>query len=411
MRWPAQPKTKTRRIFKMKNTRMTLLALSIFGLWLIAGTSVEGFSFVSSNHRSAVNCSNIDYTPCTCEENRVVCDKVLIKNVKATFSKIPAHDLAGLRFTLSPSEMEPIPDDFLGKTRISGDLVMLCVKNKRLKVSPKAFQLSALGITRVFIDGCDFGQQTNFSYMSGFRNMMALVIKNSTNFKSFKGLPSQSAFTYLYITHSRGFEGLNQDTVALPALKVFYLNFNQLNDATTGKIFKSLAASSLNSLTEIRLDNNKLTKIPEMISSLSQLEQIDLGFNEITVIAKNSLPRNNTAKGLTFSLQRNPIKTIEPGAFGGSIGSGAHVKLEDIRLTRLDSKIFRPMLERMEIRAKNVLGKTPLLFIGNNPIQCDCHLAWLVRDNRNLLKHIEGGKCNDSTELLDLKAADFIRCK
>lgn len=32
MRWPAQPKTKTRRIFKMKNTRMTLLAL--FGLWV-----------------------------------------------------------------------------------------------------------------------------------------------------------------------------------------------------------------------------------------------------------------------------------------------------------------------------------------------------------------------------------------
>ena len=46
-----------------------------------------------------------------------------------------------------------------------------------------------------------------------------------------------------------------------------------------------------------------------------------------------------------------------------------------------------------------------------DPIKCDCHLAWLVRDNRNLLNYIEGAKCSDSKNVVDLKAQDFIRCK
>jgi hypothetical protein len=272
--------------------------------------------------------------------------------------------------------------------------------------------------------------------MSRFNHMMALVIKNSKNFKSFKGLPSQStALSYLYVTHSRGFEALAPDAVALPALRVLYLNFNQLNDASAAKLFKALAGSSTDSLTEIRLDENKLTKIPDAIKSLAKLEQLELGFNEIAVISKNSLPVNNTGtNGLAFSLQKNPIATIEPGAFGGNIGNSNYVKLQDIQLTQLDPKIFKPVLQRMLIRSKKVLGRTPFLYLGNSQlsqtfigsfyyefklisliytdaIKCDCHLAWLVRDNRNLLNYIEGAKCSDSRELIDLKADDFVRCK
>jgi hypothetical protein len=331
---------------------------------------VAGFTFTSNNQRSDMNCSNVDYTPCTCDENNMVaCDKVAVKTLRSAFAKMPAHDLTGLKLTLSPAEKDVIPDDFLGPMNLAGDLIIYCLQNKRLRVSQKAFQRSADTITRVFVDGCDLGQQPNLSFMSRFHHMMALVIKNSKNFKSFKGLPDRSpSLSYLYVTHSRGFEALAADAVALPALKVLYLNFNQLDDAAAAKMFKSLAASSVDSLREIRLDENKLTRIPDMIASLTKLEQLELGFNEIAVISRNSLPVNNTGNGLAFSLQKNPIETIEPGAFGGNIGNGNYVKLQDIRLTRLDPKIFKPVLQRMLIRSKKVLGRNPFLYLGNSEL-------------------------------------------
>ncbi|XP_046648341.1 oplophorus-luciferin 2-monooxygenase non-catalytic subunit-like [Daphnia pulicaria] len=389
-------------------------AIALFALLFAAINSTAGFTFTSNNQRSDLNCSNVDYSPCTCDENSMVaCDQIPIKTLRSAFAKMAAHDLTGLKLTLSPAEKDLIPDDFLGQMNLAGDLIIYCRDSKRLRVSQKAFQHSAATITRVFIDGCDLGQQPNLSFMSRFNHMMALVIKNSKNFKSFKGLPSQStALSYLYVTHSRGFEALAPDAVALPALRVLYLNFNQLNDASAAKLFKALAGSSVDSLTEIRLDENKLTKIPDAIKSLAKLEQLELGFNEIAVISKNSLPVNNTGtNGLAFSLQKNPIATIEPGAFGGNIGNSNYVKLQDINLTQLDPKIFKPVLQRMLIRSKKVLGRTPFLYLGNNAIKCDCHLAWLVRDNRNLLNYIEGAKCSDSRELIDLKADDFVRCK
>jgi hypothetical protein len=335
----------------------------------LAANSATGFTFTSNNQREDMNCSNVDYTPCICDENGMMsCDKIPIRNLRTKFSKMPAHELTGLKLTLSPNERDLIPDDFLGQVKLFGDLIIYCLDNKRLRISQKAFQTSADMVTRVFIDGCDLSSQPNFSFMSRFNRMMAVVIKNSKNFKSFKGLPSQSsALSYVYVTHSRGFESLIPDPVALPALKVLYLNFNQMNDVAADKIFKSLATSSLDSLTEIRLDENKLTKIPDMISSLTKLEQLELGFNEISVITKNSLPLNNTGgNGLAFNLQKNPITKIEPGAFGGNIGNSNYIKLQDINLTELDPKIFKPVLQRMLIRSKKVLGRNPFLYIGNS---------------------------------------------
>jgi hypothetical protein len=59
-----------------------------------------------------------------------------------------AHDLTGLKLTLSPAEKDLIPDDFLGQMNLAGDLIIYCRDSKRLRVSQKAFQHSAATITR-----------------------------------------------------------------------------------------------------------------------------------------------------------------------------------------------------------------------------------------------------------------------
>lgn len=45
-----------------------------------------------------------------------------------------------------------------------------------------------------------------------------------------------------------------------------------------------------------------------------------------------------------------------------------------------------------------------------DPIQCDCHLAWLIVHNRKLLPVIDGGVCSNSTSFNDLNPNDLSDC-
>lgn len=47
--------------------------------------------------------------------------------------------------------------------------------------------------------------------------------------------------------------------------------------------------------------------------------------------------------------------------------------------------------------------------ISKDPIECDCHLQWLVKDNRDLMKVISGGTCSDSTPF-EILIPDEIDC-
>ena len=48
-----------------------------------------------------------------------------------------------------------------------------------------------------------------------------------------------------------------------------------------------------------------------------------------------------------------------------------------------------------------------------DPFACGCDMAWLIRDNRNLLPVVYGGTCNDSNSTLfeDLNPGLFDSCQ
>ena len=48
--------------------------------------------------------------------------------------------------------------------------------------------------------------------------------------------------------------------------------------------------------------------------------------------------------------------------------------------------------------------------IKTDPINCDCHLAWLIRDNRHLLPGVIYGKCSNGTSFKDLDPNGFASC-
>ena len=55
-----------------------------------------------------------------------------------------------------------------------------------------------------------------------------------------------------------------------------------------------------------------------------------------------------------------------------------------------------------------------LIYILNkDPFDCKtdpCHLAWLLRDNRELLDNIDGAACSNGTLFEDLNPDSFKQC-
>ena len=50
------------------------------------------------------------------------------------------------------------------------------------------------------------------------------------------------------------------------------------------------------------------------------------------------------------------------------------------------------------------------ILIEPDPFECDCNLAWLIRDNRNLLPVVHGAQCSNSTRFEQLDPSGFSDC-
>jgi Leucine-rich repeat (LRR) protein len=156
------------------------------------------------------------------------------------------------------------------------------------------------------------------------------------------------------ITGSSQFLALDDTPVNLFGLEILYLNDNQLDDTEAAKLIKSLASSSVESLIEFRLYNNKLTRIPDMLLSLPNLKELSLNNNQITLLSTNSL----AFKGpISISLGNNNIRNIRPGAFGSlkSMGTFVTIRLNLNKFNRMDSNVFQTVLEGMALAGEGSL--------------------------------------------------------
>ena len=185
-----------------------------------------------------------------------------------------------------------------------------------------AFASSENVTKAVTISGCYLVQQRNFAFLSNFNEMTSLNIFNSRNFTSLEGVPSQPNLYYISIVNCRGFDSLvSQDSVALTQLRILHLYDNDLDDRSAADILNFLAKFSRESLEELRLYNNQLSKVPAIVSSFSKLNQLMMENNIIDLITTRSLSFFNDVSYL--HLGSNAIRSIEPSAFGGC-GSRIH---------------------------------------------------------------------------------------
>ncbi len=335
-------------------------------------TSVAGFSVDADTPckrlalaKAAGICSK-DYSPCSCTEQNVNCDQVSVRDIATMFNTMTWHDLNSIEITISPTETEPIPDDFLGYARVIGSVSLVCTENSYLQVSENAFRASMDSILTVTIRGCNL-EKLNYAFMSKMKKLSDFFIFQSSEFLSFKGLPSHSNFKLLSITTSSGFASLDSTPVELAGLKSLYLNDNQLTDSEASALIKTLATTSVNSLIDFRLNDNKLTRIPDFLLSIPNLADLHLNNNAITSLSANSLAFRGP---ISISLGNNQIKSVRPGAFGSlrTLGTFGLIGLNLNKFNRLDSNAFQTLLEGMVIAGEGSLelGESKLLVFENS---------------------------------------------
>ncbi|XP_057375831.2 uncharacterized protein LOC130696745 [Daphnia carinata] len=366
-----------------------------------------------------------DYTPCSCQQYDpygliVRCGDSFDPN--SSITSLDVHNIFNRTealhvfwvdiFSLSPEvdsdDSIRIPADVLSEKRVDrlGISCSTFVGHLILEIHPDAFRSSIHQIGHFEMAGCDFSR-LNFKFLADTTSLVSLSIGPGLNFRGFPPLPFLARVTSLRIYNYLDFRHWNQIADRFPLLESLFLDGTQLGDRLINKLVSSIASSPTgrHSLTQLSLWENKLSRVPEHISSFKNLSYVNLFGNAIRFLARGSFAFNPKIKVTFLILIRNALERIEPGAFQGDF-SEAIIYLDYNHLSRFDSAVYQKLLEQMQ-SVSSAAG----IHLRNNPFECgDCHLAWLIRDKPHLLTRVFGGRCSNGTQFEDLKPEGYHDC-
>ncbi|KAI9554339.1 hypothetical protein GHT06_019611 [Daphnia sinensis] len=373
--------------------------------------------------RDAFVCS--DYSPCVCEIYEpyglvvhcggAVDDKLPVTalDVWKVFNRTKVRhiywlDLLSLATESESSDIIKIPADLLnGKSvdRIAINCTSI-VGPLRLEIHPDAFRSSLHHIGHFEVAGCDLSR-LGFEFLANSTRLISLSITRSINFRGFPPMAFLARLRSLRIYECLDFQHWNQIADRLPLLESLFLDGTQLGDRPVNKLVNSITSSPTGNetLQQLSLWENRLTRIPDGVSSFKKLSYVNFFGNAIRTIPKGSLAFSPDVRVAFLILSKNALTDIEPGAFQGDF-SEALVYLDFNRLTRFDSAVYEDMLQQM-----SYVTSTAGLYVHNNPFVCDdCHLSWLIRDKRHLLKRVHNGRCSNGTLFENLNPQGYDHC-
>ncbi|CAL4179782.1 unnamed protein product, partial [Meganyctiphanes norvegica] len=174
-----------------------------------------------------------------------------------------------------------------------------------------------------------------------------------------------------------------------PNLKQFTISSNPLEtvpvDAFNGLVsLEILTLDHINAIFEIGIFNNLLN-----------LVSLGLRYNDLHSIPASLFTTGS--KNLQYiGLIGDGIEEIEPNAFEAV--DGLCIDLDSNSLTVLEEDVWRPLLEA---------GVELVLY--QNPLVCDCSIAWLIQ-NPPLHSSFNRATCHDGSLIQDLDPEDFAEC-
>ncbi|ODN03218.1 Protein toll [Orchesella cincta] len=153
--------------------------------------------------------------------------------------------------------------------------------------------------------------------------------------------------------------------------------------------------------------NNKLTSLGNCMDMQLRIRNLDVSNNFITDIGSNNIPDSIEI----LILKNNKLSTLQPYTF-----------YQKRNISRID--ISSCALQRIDQNALRISSETKAaIFLGYNPLQCDCSMLWLkeVNDENSgyypIIQDVADVKCtlafdrqNEKVSYLDIKSSEFL-CK
>jgi len=164
--------------------------------------------------------------------------------------------------------------------------------------------------------------------------------------------------------------------------QIYLLNIVDMTDANLEEILNIAAKTSGDKIEILSFYGlNLVTKVPAALQKFTALDVLymwEMGGIETVPAGAFNLKSENL-HSIKFNINSN-LKSIAPGAFKGNLDDVVII-LDHNGLTKFDEAVFKPLLSE---------NPTLIVEIFENPIQCDCSLAWMFKDSGKLLDRIRG---------------------
>lgn len=262
-----------------------------------------------------------DYYPCYEMRCNIVCSGFPFSDVTQVFDRLSSAGIVDIKaffLDLPRNNMDPIPANVLADVRVHYEIRLTCSSTTdSITIHPDAFNASREFTTLILIQYCDLNQ-LNFDFLADFKRLSNLTISDSINIHQ-SGLPdlpaaSLPSLSLMIVDHTpdigriKGFPDLK--------LNAFILSYNDLDDDSMDSLMSQVVSTAVSeTLTELTLDQNRLTSIPKQIVLFKHLKSVKFDYNNIPIIKTDSF--NFTVNDASLALQFCQVEAIEPGAFKG----------------------------------------------------------------------------------------------
>ena len=181
-----------------------------------------------------------------------------------------------------------------------------------------AFRSSQDYTTEFSLKYWDLHLQADLDFLMGFNKLRALDFYEISNLMALEYMPQLPSLESLSIIRCQNLSETGFPELSGTRLKVLHLDQNYAGDSVINNILTSLVGStSADSLESFWSNSEDLTMVPNQLPFFPQLYDVTLGTNSISHIPSSSFSFSSPVTYI--SLIRNGIRTIEPGAFEGTV--------------------------------------------------------------------------------------------